>query len=147
VNAAIAEGIAVNPAPQLLVGGTADDLWDRKVARDLAGETRTVCEIADVDHIMMAAGDAVRGVEAHVQVVRAVDEWLVAALASRARTRGSSGQNPRVDAREPAGRRARTRGFWPVDPRVNEIRGPGGRRGGAGTPGGSRRPRPRRPAS
>jgi hypothetical protein len=57
------------------VGGTADDLWLRDVARDLASETCTVVEIADVDHAMLLPGDVVRGAEAHVEVVRAADRW------------------------------------------------------------------------
>jgi len=77
----IAEAVAANPAPQLLVGGSADDLWDSAVARDLASASCRVVEIAEADHILMTPGDVVRGVEAHVEVVRAIDTWL-AALAS-----------------------------------------------------------------
>ena len=78
---AIAEAVAANPATQLLVGGSADDLWDSAVARDLASASCRVVEIAEADHILMTPGDVVRGVEAHVEVVRAIDAWL-AALAS-----------------------------------------------------------------
>jgi predicted alpha/beta-hydrolase family hydrolase len=73
---ALARAIAANPAPQLLVGGTADDLWDGTVARELASATCTVCEIPGADHIVLTDGDVVRGVEAHVEVIRAVDQWL-----------------------------------------------------------------------
>jgi predicted alpha/beta-hydrolase family hydrolase len=72
----IAEAIAANPAPQLLVGGTADDLWDGAAAHRLAGPTRQVLEVPDADHVLMRPGDVVAGTEAHVEVVRAVDEWL-----------------------------------------------------------------------
>lgn len=68
--------IRANPAPQLLVGGSADQLWDSGLARDLVSETCTVVEVPDADHAMMRVGDAVRGVEAHVEVTRAIDDWL-----------------------------------------------------------------------
>jgi predicted alpha/beta-hydrolase family hydrolase len=55
----VAEAIATNPAPQLLVGGTADEL-----------------EIPDADHVLMRPADVVAGAAAHVDVARAVDGWL-----------------------------------------------------------------------
>ncbi|MBO0847688.1 MAG: alpha/beta hydrolase [Nocardioides sp.] len=73
---AIADALAANPAPQLLVGGTADALWDSAVARDLAGRGCVVLEVPDADHVLMAPGDPVRGVEMHVEVVRTLDVWL-----------------------------------------------------------------------
>jgi predicted alpha/beta-hydrolase family hydrolase len=72
----LADAIAANSAPQLLLGGSADDFWDSVVARELEGPTRTVVEVPDADHILLARGDVVRGVEMHVEVARAVDEWL-----------------------------------------------------------------------
>jgi hypothetical protein len=75
---ALVEAIRANPAPQLLIGGSADQFWDSAVAAGLSSGTCTVVEIADVDHVMMLPGDAVRGVEAHVEVVQAVDTWLSA---------------------------------------------------------------------
>lgn len=72
----VVEGIRRNPARQLLVGGAGDPFWLGDVARDLASDTCTVVEIADVDHAMLQPGDVIRGVEAHVEVVRAVDAWL-----------------------------------------------------------------------
>ncbi|HEY3528676.1 MAG TPA: alpha/beta hydrolase [Nocardioides sp.] len=72
----VVAAITANPAPQLLVGGTADDLWDSAVARDLARPTCRVVEIPGLDHGMLLPGDVVRGTEAHVEVVRAVDAWL-----------------------------------------------------------------------
>jgi predicted alpha/beta-hydrolase family hydrolase len=74
----LVEAIAANPAPQLLVGGTGDDLWDGAVARRLGSATCTIAELADADHGMMLRGDVVRGVEAHVDVTRAVSDWLAA---------------------------------------------------------------------
>ncbi|HET8665074.1 MAG TPA: hypothetical protein VFM08_12220 [Nocardioides sp.] len=76
----IVDAIRANPAPQLLLGGSADAFWDRAVAADLAGETRTVVEVPDVDHAMLLPGDVVRGVEAHVEAARAVDDWLRSGL-------------------------------------------------------------------
>jgi predicted alpha/beta-hydrolase family hydrolase len=72
----VVDAIAADPAPQLMVGGTADELWDTTVARRLESSTCTVVEIPDADHILMTRGDVVRGVEMHLEVVRAVDEWL-----------------------------------------------------------------------
>ena len=73
---AITASIAANPSPQLLVGGTADDLWEGGVARELAGQGCEVVEIPEADHVLMIPGDPVRGVEAHVEAIRALDSWL-----------------------------------------------------------------------
>ncbi|HET7431095.1 MAG TPA: hypothetical protein VFJ89_06280 [Nocardioides sp.] len=73
---ALVAALAANPSPQLLVGGTADDLWDRSVARDLAERGCDVLELPDGDHVLMAPGDAVHGVELHVRVMRTLDAWL-----------------------------------------------------------------------
>jgi len=73
----LVDAIASNPGRQLLVGGTADDLaWDADVARRLAGRGCDVAEIPGADHAMMAPGDVVGGVEAHVATIRALDEFL-----------------------------------------------------------------------
>jgi predicted alpha/beta-hydrolase family hydrolase len=72
----IADAIAANPAPQLLVGGTADELWDGAAARRLEGPTRQVLEVPDADHVLMRPGDVVAGTAAHLDVVRTVDGWL-----------------------------------------------------------------------
>jgi hypothetical protein len=76
----LVDAIRANPAPQLLVGGAADQFWDAEVADGLASDTCTVVEVADVDHAMLLPGDAIRGAEAHVEVVRAVDAWLTSAI-------------------------------------------------------------------
>src|SRR4029079_5882849 len=70
---AVTDAIAANPAPQLLVGGAADELWVGDTVRRLAGETREALEVPDADHVLMVSGDAVRGVEAHVDAIRALD--------------------------------------------------------------------------
>jgi hypothetical protein len=73
----LADAIAANPARQLVVGGTADDVaWDRDVARGLAARGCDLVEVPGADHAMMTPGDVVRGVEAHVEVVRALDRFL-----------------------------------------------------------------------
>jgi hypothetical protein len=75
----VAEAIAANPGRQLLVGGLADELWDVAVARELADSGRDggcdVLEVADADHGMGTA-DAVRTVEIHLEVARAVEAFL-----------------------------------------------------------------------
>jgi hypothetical protein len=74
---ALVDAIAANPARQLLVGGTADDLaWRPEVARELAGRGCDVCEIPGADHALMVPGDTVRGVEVHAEVARALDRFL-----------------------------------------------------------------------
>jgi hypothetical protein len=74
---ALVDAIAANPARQLLVGGTADDLaWRPEVARELAGRGCDVCEIPGADHALMVPGDTVRGVEVHAEVARTLDRFL-----------------------------------------------------------------------
>jgi hypothetical protein len=80
----LVDAIRANAAPQLIIGGTADEFWDTSVAHGLASETCTAVEIAEADHIMVRPGDVVRGVEAHVEVVRAIDHWLASGVVPRA---------------------------------------------------------------
>ncbi|WP_416955438.1 hypothetical protein ACNKF0_02335 [Nocardioides sp. T5] len=75
VDPVVAEGIAANPGRQLLVGGLADELWDPAVARELADAGCDVLEVPDADH-SMGTPDAVRTAEIHLEVARAVEEWL-----------------------------------------------------------------------
>ena len=75
VDPVLAEGIAANAGRQLLVGGLADELWDPAVARELADAGCDVLEVADADH-GMATPDAVRTVEIHLEVARAVEAYL-----------------------------------------------------------------------
>jgi hypothetical protein len=61
-------------APYLLVGGSADRLWDGALAREL---TPHVLEIADADHGMIVVGAPLaRSAEALGRVVTAVEEFL-----------------------------------------------------------------------
>jgi dienelactone hydrolase len=75
VDPVVAEGIAANAGRQLLVGGLADELWDPAVASELADAGCEVLEVPDADH-SMGTPDAVRTVEIHLEVARAVDAWL-----------------------------------------------------------------------
>src|SRR5262245_36469559 len=72
----LVEAYTANPAPQLLVGGSADHLWDGDAAWKLESQTCTVVEVPDADHAMLVPGDSVRGVSAHVEVQKAVVAWL-----------------------------------------------------------------------
>ena len=69
-------GVAANPAPQLLVGGTDDPAWDAGVASRLESPTCRLVTIAGADHAMLRGTDVPAGVEAHAEVARAVDAFL-----------------------------------------------------------------------
>lgn len=71
----LAEAIGANPGRQLLVGGLADDLWDRAVATELADNGCDVLEVADADHGMLTP-DAVRSAEIQLEVARATHAFL-----------------------------------------------------------------------
>lgn len=75
VEAPLAEAIAANAGRQLLVGGLADELWDPVVARELADSGCDVLEVPDADH-SMGTPDAVRTAEIHLEVARAVEDFL-----------------------------------------------------------------------
>ena len=75
VDPVVAEAIAANAGRQLLVGGLADELWDPAVARELADNGCDVLAVADADH-SMGTDDAIRSVEIHLEVARAVDSFL-----------------------------------------------------------------------
>jgi hypothetical protein len=75
VEPVIAEGIAANAGRQLLVGGSADHLWDSAVARELADNGCELLEVQGADH-SMATPDVVRTMEVHVEVARAMSGFL-----------------------------------------------------------------------
>ena len=75
VEAPVAEAIAANAGRQLLVGGVADQLWVRSVARELADNGCDVLEVSDADH-SMGTRDVLRTAEIHVEVARAVGAFL-----------------------------------------------------------------------
>ncbi|WP_203999513.1 alpha/beta hydrolase [Virgisporangium aurantiacum] len=59
--------------PVLLVGGTADRLWDGATARRL---TPHVVEVADADHGLCVPGPMVGSVNVLARVIAAMDEFL-----------------------------------------------------------------------
>jgi len=76
VEPTVVAGIRSNSARQLLVGGSADELWDAGVAAGLAREGCQVMEIPDADHGLCVAGDVVRSASIHADVTRRMDEFL-----------------------------------------------------------------------
>jgi hypothetical protein len=71
----LVEALGANAGRQLLVGGLADELWDAAVARELAEAGCAVLEVPDADHVM-ATRDVVRTAEIHVEVARAIEDFL-----------------------------------------------------------------------
>ena len=69
-------GIRANPARQLLVGGTDDDLWDADVAASLATDGCDVLQVDGADHSMTVDGDPVRSAEILVEVTRAMANFV-----------------------------------------------------------------------
>jgi hypothetical protein len=73
---AVVEGIRANPARQLLVGGTADQLWDVDVARSLAAGGCDVLQLDGIDHGLIDPSDAVHSAEALVEITRAMARFV-----------------------------------------------------------------------
>ena len=70
----VVEAMTRHSGRQLLIGGTQDPAWDLKAARMTGGD---VVQIEGADHGMFVQ-DAVRTAELHVDVTRAIDQWLQA---------------------------------------------------------------------
>lgn len=68
----VTEALSRATEPFLLVGGTADKLWDGEVARRL---TPHVLEIPDADHSLMVPGPLARSAEVLGRVCTAVEEF------------------------------------------------------------------------
>lgn len=68
----LVEGIRANPARQLLVGGTADRLWDAEVAASLAADGCDVLQIDGIDHGLIDPADPVRSADVLAEVTRAM---------------------------------------------------------------------------
>lgn len=68
----VVEAMTRNSGRQLLVGGTEDSAWDFEIARTISGD---VVQIEGADHGMFSQ-DAVRSAELHVDVTRAIVQWL-----------------------------------------------------------------------
>lgn len=71
----VADALGRATAPFLLVGGTADELWDGDLARRL---TPHVFEVPDADHGMYVPGPLTDSVAILGRVVVAVEEFLAA---------------------------------------------------------------------
>ena len=72
----LVEGIRANPARQLLVGGTADRLWDADVAASLAASGCDVLQLDGIDHGLIDPTDPVRSAEALVEITRAMANFV-----------------------------------------------------------------------
>lgn len=72
----LVEGIRANPARQLLVGGTADRLWDAEVAASLAAAGCDVLQIDGIDHGLIDPADPVRSADALAEVTRAMARFV-----------------------------------------------------------------------
>jgi hypothetical protein len=70
---AIVEGIRANVAAQMVVGGTADSLWDSAVAATLPGE---VLELPGANHSLAVTGRRNATASAHAEFVRGLSRWL-----------------------------------------------------------------------
>lgn len=68
----VVEAMTRSTGRQLLVGGSSDPAWDLETARATGGD---VVQIEGADHGMFVP-DAVRTAEVHVDVTRAIVQWL-----------------------------------------------------------------------
>ena len=69
----VAEALARATAPFLLIGGTADKVWDRALARRLSPH---VVEVPAADHGMYVPGPLTDTIAVLARIVVAVDEFL-----------------------------------------------------------------------
>ena len=72
----VVDGIRANRARQLLVGGTADQLWDADAARSLAAGGCDVLQLDGIEHGLLDPSDAVRSAEALLEVTRAMVRFV-----------------------------------------------------------------------
>lgn len=70
---AVVDGLRRSTAPFLLIGGTADGLWDSALAREL---TPYVLEVPEADHGMYVPGRLAASAEVLGQVATAVEDFL-----------------------------------------------------------------------
>ena len=78
--AAAIERRARDGVPQLLVGGTDDELWSSRTAHGLGCQ---VLEVPGADHGLAIPGDAVRTAHVHAEVTAAIDRFLGTLTARR----------------------------------------------------------------
>ncbi|SCE68680.1 Alpha/beta hydrolase family protein [Micromonospora viridifaciens] len=69
----VVDGLGRATAPFLLIGGTADSLWDGELARRLSPH---VLEVPDADHSMLVPGPLARSAEVLGRVCTAVEEFV-----------------------------------------------------------------------
>ena len=69
----VVDGLRRSTAPFLLVGGTADPLWDSALAREL---TPYVLEVPEADHGMYVPGRLAESAAVLGQVATAVEDFL-----------------------------------------------------------------------
>ncbi len=69
----VADGLSRAQAPALLVGGTADRVWDADIARSTSA---TVLEIPDADHSLETEDDPVNSADILRWVTAAMDEFV-----------------------------------------------------------------------
>ncbi|MFD9909887.1 alpha/beta hydrolase [Streptomyces sp. NPDC059063] len=70
----VARALQKAEAPTLLVGGSADELWDARVAESL--RQHEVLEIPEADHALELAHDATGSVEVVRQVIARLDHFV-----------------------------------------------------------------------
>jgi hypothetical protein len=73
VNPWVVDGLRRSTAPFLLIGGTADSLWEPVLAREL---TPHVLEVPDADHGMYVPGRLAESAAVLGQVATAVEDFL-----------------------------------------------------------------------
>jgi hypothetical protein len=71
---AVVAALSASTVPCLLVGGTADDLWDGEVARSIAAAE--VREIPDADHALQIPGDPTKSIEVLGTVTETIARFL-----------------------------------------------------------------------
>jgi hypothetical protein len=70
----VVAGLSASTAPCLLIGGSADNLWDGDTARSIA--SAEILEIADADHALQIPGDPTKSIEALRTVTEAIARFL-----------------------------------------------------------------------
>jgi hypothetical protein len=74
--AEVVDRIRANPSRQLVVGGTADQLWDSDVAASLAASGCDVLQLDGIGHGLIDPSDAVRSAEVLVEITRAMARFV-----------------------------------------------------------------------
>jgi hypothetical protein len=72
----VVDSIRSNRARQLLVGGTADPLWDADVAASLAADGCDVLQLDGLDHGLIDVADPVHSTEALVEITQTMVNFV-----------------------------------------------------------------------